>query len=99
VVKLRVVELVPDKRIEWECISTHPKSSSGSAWTGTHFLFEISERKAPRWASPAEGATTMAVLDFRHAGYDEKSEFFGFNNFAWGQVLQNLKQVVESPAD
>ncbi len=96
VVKLRVVELIPDKRVEWECISTHPKSSPASAWTGTHFLFEISERKAPCWASPAEGATTMVVLDFRHADYDERSEFFGFNNFAWGQVLQNLKQVVES---
>lgn len=27
VVQLRVVELVPNKRVEWECISTHPKSS------------------------------------------------------------------------
>jgi hypothetical protein len=35
-------------------------------------------------------------LDFCQAGYDEQSEFFGSNNFAWGQVLQNLKQVVES---
>ena len=40
-VKLRVVELVPNKRVEWECISTHPKSSPASAWTGTHFVFEI----------------------------------------------------------
>jgi uncharacterized protein YndB with AHSA1/START domain len=43
VVKLRVVELVPSKRIEWECISTHPKTSPASAWTGTHFVFEIVE--------------------------------------------------------
>lgn len=42
-VKLRVVELVPNKRVEWECISTHPKSSPASAWTGTHFVFEIVE--------------------------------------------------------
>jgi len=26
VVKLRVVELVPNNRVEWECISTHPKT-------------------------------------------------------------------------
>lgn len=37
------------------------------------------------------------TLDFRHAGSDAQSEFFGANNFAWGQVLQNLKQVVEAP--
>ena len=43
-VKLRVVELVPNKRVEWECISNHPKSSPASAWTGTHFIFEIAER-------------------------------------------------------
>src|SRR5205809_4194031 len=43
VVKLRVIELVPNKRVEWECISFHPKSSPASAWTGTHFIFEIVE--------------------------------------------------------
>ena len=39
VVKLRVIEQVPNKRVEWECISTHPKTSPASAWTGTHFHF------------------------------------------------------------
>jgi tetratricopeptide (TPR) repeat protein/uncharacterized protein YndB with AHSA1/START domain len=84
VVQLRVVELVPDKRIEWECISTHPKSSPASVWTGTHFIFELAD---------TGGATTV---DFYQTGYDERSEFFEFNSSAWGQVLQNLKQVVES---
>jgi uncharacterized protein YndB with AHSA1/START domain len=27
VVKLRVVELVPSTRVEWECISVHPSSA------------------------------------------------------------------------
>jgi hypothetical protein len=35
-------------------------------------------------------------LDFRQVGYDEQSEFFEFNNGAWGQVMQNLKRVVQS---
>src|SRR5262249_13310559 len=38
-------------------ISTHPKTSPASAWTGTHVLFEITER----------GNT--AILDFRHSGW------------------------------
>jgi hypothetical protein len=35
----------------------------------------------------------------RQTGYDENSQFYGFNNFAWGEVLQNLKQVVEKSVD
>jgi uncharacterized protein YndB with AHSA1/START domain len=84
VVRLRVVELVPDKRVEWECISTHPRSSPASAWTGTHFVFELAGR--------GDGTT----LDFQHTGYDERSEFFASNSAAWRDVLQNLKRVVES---
>ena len=86
VVQLRVVELVPDRRIEWECISTHPSSSPASAWTGTHFTFELAAGDAP--------GTTR--LDFRQTGYDERSEFFEANRAAWAQVLQNLRRVVES---
>lgn len=96
VVKLKVIELIPAKRIEWECISTHPQSSPASAWTGTHFTFDL----ADGGESPTAGSSTVpdrvTTLDFRQVGYDERSEFFGSNNFAWGQTLQNLKQVVES---
>ena len=87
VVKLRVVELVPNRKIEWECISTHPKSSPASAWTDTHFVFELTEREA------------LATLDFRQKGYPEHSEFYGSNKSAWAQVLENLKRVVESGLD
>jgi hypothetical protein len=41
VVKLSVVKLVPNKRVERECSSSHPKSRPASAWTGTYFIFEI----------------------------------------------------------
>lgn len=85
VVKLRVVKQVPNKRIEWECISTHPKSSPASAWTGTHFIFEI-----------VSVDSKHTKVDFSQTDYDERSEFFSFNNSAWAEVLQNLKQVMES---
>ena len=85
VVRLRVVALVPDRRIEWECISTHPAVSPASAWTGTHFIFEL---KAP--------SATTTWLHFQQTGYDETSPYFEANLQAWGQVLQNLKRVVES---
>ena len=84
IVQLLVVDQVEDARIEWECISTHPPSSPASAWTGTHFVFEL---------TPQDGRT---ALDFRQIGYDEGSRFFAPNRDAWREVLGNLKRVVES---
>jgi uncharacterized protein YndB with AHSA1/START domain len=84
IVKLRVVELVPNERVEWECISRHSPSSPASAWTGTHFIFALAAR--------GEG---VSALDFQQTGYDERSAFFNSNKDAWWQVLQNLKRVVE----
>lgn len=82
--KAKVLKLDPGKRIEWEFISTHPKTSPASAWTGTHVVFEIT------------GKENLAILDFRHSGWDENSEYFGFCNYGWGAALQKLKQVCES---
>ena len=48
-------------------------------------------------AERADGAAVSTTLDFRQSGYDAQSEFYGSNNFAWAHVMQNLKQVVESP--
>jgi uncharacterized protein YndB with AHSA1/START domain len=97
VVRLRVVESVPGKRVEWECISTHPQSSPASAWTGTRFIFEVAE-VSDAAASSSAGHTQgrITALDFRQSGYDEQSEFFGSNNLAWEHLMQHLKQVVES---
>src|SRR5574342_510466 len=81
IVQLRVVDRVPNERGEWECISRHPASSPASAWTGTHFIFELSDRA---------GGTE---LTFRQTGYDEKSAFFNTNAAAWEKVLQNLKRI------
>ena len=97
VVRLKVLERVPNKRVEWECVSTHPRSSPASAWTGTRFIWELSERSNVAAQSGfGQNGDRITVLDFRHAGYDEHSEYFGRNNFAWAGVLQNLKQVCES---
>jgi uncharacterized protein YndB with AHSA1/START domain len=91
------IPLVPNRRVEWECISTHPKSSPASAWTGTHFIFEIARGGDVGDASGAvRNQDLTTTLDFRQVGYDEQSEFFEFNKVAWGQVMQNLRKVVES---
>lgn len=96
-VKMKVLDATQDKRVEWEIISTHTKLSPASAWTGTHIIFEIDERDNPGiWRGVSDGAPRMAVLKFRHTGWDDNSEFFGFCNFAWGATLLMLKEWCES---
>ncbi len=84
VVQLRMIESIPDARVEFECISHHPPSSPASAWTGTHFIFEMAH------------SGDAIILDFRQTGYDEQSQFYAANNSAWEQLMHHLKQVVES---
>jgi uncharacterized protein YndB with AHSA1/START domain len=92
--KARVLKLNPGKRVEWEFISTHPKSSPASAWTGTHIVFEITQRKPLPWDDTK--TAHLAVLNFRHSGWDENSKWIGYCNSGWGEALQNLKKVCEA---
>lgn len=84
VLRMKVVRSVPGKQVEWECISTHPRTSPASAWTGTHIIFELSK------------GAEATVLDFRHTGWDEKSEYFGFCNYHWGEALGKLQKYCEA---
>lgn len=96
-VQMKVLDRVPDQRVEWQIISRHPKQSPASAWTGTTQTFEISRQTSPgHWIGLADDGKMLTVLDFRHSGWDETSEFFGFCNFAWGETLLMLKQWCES---
>src|SRR5262249_10536606 len=65
VLRARVLQMVPERRVEWEFISTHPKHSPAFAWTGTHVVFEISRCSMPPCAVDK---VDMAILDFFHSG-------------------------------
>jgi uncharacterized protein YndB with AHSA1/START domain len=96
-VQMKVIDATPDQRVVWEIISSHPRRSPASAWTGTRVVFEISERENPgAWLGIASSSRTLAVLNFRHSGWDEESEYLGFCNFAWGATLLMLQQWCES---
>ncbi len=98
-VRMMVLESTQDRRVEWEIVSTHPSRSPACAWTGTHISFEMTERQNPgHWLGHSDDVPRMAVIEFRHSGWDEHSEYFGFCNFAWGETLLMLKQWCESPA-
>ena len=50
-----------------------------------------------RACSPAPIAE-LTTVDFRQTDYDLRGRFAGFNNSAWGQVLQSLKAACEAKA-
>jgi uncharacterized protein YndB with AHSA1/START domain len=95
-VRMKVLDTTRNKRVEWEIISMHPKSSPASAWTGTHIGFELSPREKPRWMGGEPGKPLPTVVEFRHDGWNEHSEYFGFCNFAWGETLVMLKAWCDS---
>jgi uncharacterized protein YndB with AHSA1/START domain len=91
-VRMKVLDSTPYRRIEWEIISTHPKQSPASAWSGTHITFEITERESPgHWMGLENEGQPMAVVNFYHTDWDEKNEFYGFCNYAWGVTLEMLR--------
>jgi uncharacterized protein YndB with AHSA1/START domain len=86
VLRMRVESSVPDKRVEWRCVSQHPPTSPASAWTGTVITFAIQ----------ADGDNV--ILNFRHDGWNEDSQYYAFCNFQWGVSLQELKKESEARA-
>jgi hypothetical protein len=60
-------------------------------------VFELATRENPgARLGVSGGGPHMTVLEFRHSGWDESSEYFGFCNFAWGATLMMLKQWCEA---
>jgi uncharacterized protein YndB with AHSA1/START domain len=96
-VRFLVRAAVHPRRLEWQVISSHPPQSPASAWTGTRVAFDLGERPNPGvWRGIPSERPSLTVLEFRHTGWDEASEYFGFCNFAWAQVLTLLQRHCEA---
>ena len=97
-VQMKVLEMITNRRMEWECISSHSEITPASAWTNTHVSFDLVKREDHPPANTKWGKNIPAqtVLDFRHSDWDENSDFYGFCNFAWGHVMMQLKEACES---
>ena len=65
VLRMKVLERIQGKRVEWECISTHPKNSPASAWTGNiSFLKSLKERIWRFWIFATQaGMKTVNISD------------------------------------
>ncbi len=54
-------------------------------WYTSH-LGNIRKRHVAALSGFGQDRDRIAILDFRHSGWDENSEYLGFCNFAWGEA-------------
>ncbi|MFC4597480.1 SRPBCC family protein [Cohnella hongkongensis] len=78
--RMKVVNLVPGRRIEWECVDANAEPE----WIGTTITFELRE---------SGGGT---VIDFSHAKWKEATECYRYCNYNWAMFLLSLKQYCET---
>lgn len=78
--KLKVIELIPDHKVQWECVF----ADSEPEWIGTTITFELRE---------ADGKTT---IDFCHSDWKEVTACFRSCNYHWAMFLLSLKQYCEN---
>lgn len=77
--RLKVVELVPVCKVQWECVF----ADSEPEWIGTTITFELKE---------TNGKT---VVELNHANWKEASACYRSCNYHWAMVLLSLKQYCE----
>ena len=101
-VRLQIVGQVANTRVVWACVGKYAPDNPACAWLGTQFIFELSDGTAAtsgaalvERACSSKPLPTLTIVDFRQPGYDMNGIFAGFNNPAWGQVLESLKRFCE----
>ncbi len=82
--RVRIVEWIPNKKVVWRVLDNYFKFTKDSReWTGTHIVFEISEK---------DGKT---LLEFTHQGLVPAYECFQICHDAWTHYIQeSLKERI-----
>ena len=75
---LKLIEVVPDKRIVWLVIDNYFKfTKDKSEWTGTKIIFEISKKNG------------KTEINFTHQGLVPQYECYAICRDAWTNYIQN----------
>jgi len=82
--KMRIVELVPDKRVVWLVLENHFNfTKDKTEWNGTKIIFELAEK---------DGKT---ALRFTHQGLVPAYECYNVCHDAWTSYIQgSLKDLI-----
>jgi uncharacterized protein YndB with AHSA1/START domain len=74
-----VSELAPDKRVVWKS----PKGQGAAEWEETEISFDL-------WTDDKQ-----TLVQFRHSGWKESSNFQGHCSMRWAVFLLSLKDLLE----
>lgn len=74
-----VTELAPGKRVAWKS----PAAQGCGEWEGTEISFDLSTDEK------------QTMLQFRHSGWKESTNFQGHCSMRWAVFLLSLKDVLE----
>jgi uncharacterized protein YndB with AHSA1/START domain len=97
--EMKVTELKPNARIEWECIE------GADEWIGTtiSFRLEAGDKATLGNAHPEllgqleqQKSDKGTLLIFEHNGWKEYTPGFSECSFTWGQFLRSLKRLCET---
>ncbi len=84
---MRVIQLLPDSLVEWECIDQHLETHAGiqlenkREWVGNII----------RWEVRREGQ--MTSLSITHFGLTPESEYWRIWGTDWNQLLANIRRL------
>jgi len=77
--KFAIKELAPGKRVAWLA----PTGQGSSEWEGTEVSFDLSTDEK------------QTLIQFRHSGWRESTNFQGHCSMRWAIFLLSLKEVLE----
>jgi uncharacterized protein YndB with AHSA1/START domain len=103
--RMRVVELVPDRRVVWRCVSDFADPvNPASEWLGTSITFALrpgAGDPAADWLRPRLGwdrdgaADDFTIVEFRHVDWPRESRWLPFCADGWGKALSGLALFCE----
>lgn len=95
--RMRITDLVPDRRVAWECVSEFDNPANpGSDWLGTRLTFELRDGGPIGFDKiDATLGDVVTIVDFRHSGWPTGARWFAFCNYAWGATLGSIARYCE----
>jgi uncharacterized protein YndB with AHSA1/START domain len=88
-VTMKVVELVPDRRVVWQCLS------GAAEWIGTTLIFELRRGATHDAARRGVDGDAETELFFAHRGWRDAVPFMHHCSTKWALFLVSLKSLVE----
>lgn len=83
--KMKVSELVPERKIVWDCLESYidvPELSEKTEWVGTRIVWEI---------LPGQEATTIHLT---HIGLTEQIECYNICVQGWDSFVESLRKLL-----